>query len=274
MNTPSPLDPIAIFDSGVGGLTVAEALKKKLPNESFLYLADTASRPFGTKSPEALKEILEKNKKLLSTYSIKMLVIACHTACSSDLRIFDTLQVPIEPIIPATLQSLSSYSSIKSLLVLGTQRTIDSSIYKNFIKKHFPNLSSYFIGCSPLEKLIEEQCKDIKIIENTLNELFFPIKDERIDAVLLACTHFPIYKHFIKKALGGTVSVIDPSIAFVDKIYHTLKLKNLLNSSKEPFQDHYLITDDLENFKTKFIYYFGNTLAKSNPSFNHLYATM
>lgn len=274
MNTAKTLQPIAIFDSGVGGLTVAEALKKKLPNETFLYLADTASRPFGMKSREAIKEILEKNKNLLLSYPIKMLVVACHTACSNDLHVFDELKVPVMSIIPASLDALLDYKTVDSLLVLGTQRTIDSNIYQQFIKQNFPHFTPYFIGCSPLEKLIEEQCEDAQVINKILSELFSPIKNKNIGATLLACTHFPIYKHFIQKTLGDAVSIIDPAIHFVDEIYDTLKKKQLLNSSKVVAQDYYLITDHIESFKAKFIYYFGDTLAKTNLCFNHPYATL
>ena len=274
MTRAKALCPIAIFDSGVGGLTVTQALKKKLPNESFLYLADTASRPFGMKSPQALKEILEKNMRLLLTYPLKMLVVACHTACSSDLTVFDELQVPVMSIIPSTLDTLTDYSKASPLVIMGTQRTIDSGVYQKFIEQHFPLFSSYFIGCSPLEKLIEEQCEDTQIIDETLNLLFSSVKEKNIEAALLACTHFPIYKHFIQNVLGSTVSIIDPAIHFVDKIYEELKKNHLLNPTKTPSQDYYLITDHIEAFKTKFIYYFSDTLAKTNPCFNHPYATI
>lgn len=266
--------PIAIFDSGVGGLTVAEALKKKLPNESFLYLADTASRPFGMKSPQALREILQKNMNVLMSYPIKMLVIACHTACSSDLSIFNELQVPILSIIPATIEAISDHTDISSLLVLGTNRTIDSNIYQQSIKKYFPHFSSFFLPCSPLEKLIEEKCNDSILIQETLEKLFHPIEGKSIEASLLACTHFPIYKDFIKIALGKKTSIIDPSIHFVDKIYDELKKHDLLNLSEETSKDQYLITEDIEAFKTKLFYYFGSTLAETNPCFNHPYAMM
>jgi glutamate racemase len=271
---PKASDPIAIFDSGVGGLTVAEALKERFPQEKFLYLADTASRPFGMKSPDQLREILYKNMRLLSAYPIKMLVIACHTACSSELEIFQELQVPVLSIIPATLKALNSCRNIHSLLVLGTERTIASHTYQPLIKKHFPHLSCEFIPCSPLEKLIEEQCKSQQVILETLDTLFRPIQYKLPEATLLACTHFPLYKEAIALALKHHSSIIDPSHHFVDLIYDTLRSYDLLTPAKETSEDLYLITEHPEIFKEKFIYYFGNTLGKTPLSFNHPYATL
>ena len=274
MHTPQTLHPIAIFDSGVGGLTVAEAIRNLLPHESILYLADTASRPFGTKSPQELKAIITRNMELLLTYPIKMIVIACHTACSCGLSIFNTLPVPCMTIFPSAINPLLDFADLHSLLVLGTDRTIQSKMYEHLIKSYLPHISSYFIGCSPLERLIEEECQDPEHISKTLHQLFHPIYDQHFDATFLACTHFPIYRFFIQKALGPPCTLIDPAYYFSQKIQQTLQINGLLKSTNTPPQDQYLITGNVEIFKTKLSRYFGNTLAKTTTCFNHPYATL
>lgn len=274
MHTSQALHPIAIFDSGVGGLTVAEAIRTILPYESLLYLADTASSPFGTKSPEALEEILKKNLELLLSYPIKMIVIACHTACSCDLSIFKDLPIPVMTIFPTTLNLLHNHPSLNSLLVLGTNRTIKSQIYQNLLHTHFPNISASFIGCSPLERLIEEECHDHTRIDATLQELLHPLQGTSFDAVFLACTHFPIYKFFIQKALGPSCEVIDPALYFSRQIYAQLHAHSLLNPLAITPKDHYLISGDPEMFKTKLLHYFKETLGKTTSYFNHPYATL
>lgn len=274
MNNEKAHQPIAIFDSGVGGLTVARAIRALLPHEPILYLADTLSRPFGTKSPEELHRILERNIQLLLSYPIKMLVIACHTACSCGFKMFKDLPIPVMTIFPTSLDLLFETPKLTSLLVLGTHRTINAHIYQDFIQKHFPHISAHFIGSSPLEQLIEEQCKDPVLIEATLKTLLAPLQGQPVQAAFLACTHFPIYKYFIQNILTPSTYIIDPALHFSKTIYHTLQTQNLLNPSTTPPTDQYLITGDILIFKAKFLCYFGETLGKTTTCFNHPYATL
>jgi glutamate racemase len=268
MHTPQSLHPIAIFDSGVGGLTVANAIRTVLPHESILYLADTASSPFGKKSSQDLETIITRNMELLLTYPIKMIVIACHTACSCGLSTFKRLLIPVMTIFPSAINPLLDVTPLSSLLVLGTDRTIQSKIYQHLIKTYFPHISARFIGCSPLERLIEEECQDPELIYASLQQLLHSVQGQSFDAAFLACTHFPLYRSFIQKALGPSCTLIDPAYYFSQKIQETLKLNNLLNPKTSPPQDHYLITGNVEMFKRKLTRYFGNTLAKTATCFN------
>lgn len=259
--------PIAIFDSGVGGLTVAQALKAHLPQESILYLADTASRPFGTKSETELKKIIEKNCDILSCFPIKMLVIACHTACSLGLKPYEHLNIPIMGITESSFTTLKSLDQNKPKVILGTERTIGSCVYQNFLKLHNLEQRSLFHPCSSIEKMIETVVKDPQLILDELKTSLKSISAVQQAQVLLACTHFPIYSQYIKNSLDCSCQLIDPAFDFVKQIAKTLETLSLSNTKKTP-EDLYLVTQDVEMFKKKFFIYFSSTLGKTNHFFN------
>lgn len=261
------LQPIAIFDSGVGGLTVVKALTALLPHESIFYVADTLSRPFGTKSADHLELIVQRNLELILSHSVKMIVIACHTASSCSPALFQGLPIPILPIFPTSAHVVHKISHSSSLLVMGTQRTISSNIYKNFFEKHYPHIKVDYLAASPLEHLIESECKDPHLIESTLQKLLSPLEGRCYQGAILACTHFPIYQHFIQKALGDSVQVLDPAPYFSECIYEALASKDLLNPSSEAPTHHYLITGDLAPFKRKLLSYFEGSLGKTSHFF-------
>lgn len=259
--------PIAIFDSGVGGLTVAEALKKKLPHESIFYLADTASRPFGTKSEKELRKIIEKNCEFLSSIPIKMLVIACHTACSLGLDVYQRLNVPILGITGSSFLTLTSLNSSLPKIILGTERTISSKIYQKFLTDKYLDYQAYFHSCSCIERMIETMFSDETLILEELNASFSSISSVKNANVLLACTHFPIYKNYIQKVLDPSSHLIDPALDFVELIKHTLQELELSNP-KTASEDVYLVTEHVELFRKKFFTYFSTTLGKTNHFFN------
>jgi glutamate racemase len=259
--------PIAIFDSGVGGLTVAEALKKKLPNESILYLADTASRPFGTKSEKELRKIIDQNCEFLSSIPIKMLVIACHTACSLGLDLYQRLNVPILGITGSSFLTLTSLDSSLPKIILGTERTISSKIYQKFLSDNFSDHQAYFYSCSCIEKMIETMYSDETLILKELNASLSSISSVKNANVLLACTHFPIYKKYIQKVMDSSCHLIDPAIDFIEQIHYTLQDLKLTNP-KTASEDVYLVTENVDPFKKKFFTYFSMTLTKTNHFFN------
>jgi glutamate racemase len=260
--------PIAIFDSGVGGLTVARALKQRLPNESLFYLADTASRPFGTKSAHELKVIIEKNCELLASLKIKMLVIACHTACSLGLEIYRPLNIPIMGITESSFSTLQSLNIKQSKMILGTERTIRSGVYQEFLRSQHQDQNTIFYPCSFIERMIETEASDPELILKEMKASLHEISLTKNAQVLLACTHFPIYSSYIKKALDPSSTLIDPAFDFALAIANKLKSLSLTNSLAF-YEDHYLVTHDLDSFKKKFFSYFSETLGKTNHFFNH-----
>jgi glutamate racemase len=255
--------PIGIFDSGVGGLTVARALKQLLPNEEFVYLADTASRPFGTKSKEELNDIIKKNIEIFRSYNIKLLVIACHTACSAGMEQFQSINVPVLGISASSFRCLDQVDQKKAILVLGTERTIGSKIYENYINGQ---KVAFFKACTIIERMIEEIYQDHDIIQKEISALLSPYQQIKDLVVFLGCTHFPIYSTYIKNALDRSSILVDPAEEFSSSIYKHLLLSQSLRNLQTK-QDLYLVTKDPQIFEKKFHLYFKDNLAKSAPFF-------
>lgn len=270
MSNLNPLHSIAVFDSGVGGMSVVKALKKVLPHESLLYFADTASRPFGLKSEDELRSILKSNLKRILSYPIKALVIACHTACSSQSDLLDNLPIPVIKITPITLDLLKKKPSLESILILGTLKTINSGIFQNFLKTNLPNTSSYFINGSSLEKLIEEFSLDTTYILKEIQNILSPLKEIPIQKILLACTHFPIYQDIIQNEFSHKIEVVDPAIDFALHIAQILKTQNLLHPTYKTSPDQYFTTSNIEIFKKKSLYYFPTIFIDSSAEFHEL----
>lgn len=257
--------PIAIFDSGVGGLSVAKALKKRLPFESTIYLADTASSPFGTKSESELKNILTKNICLLKELQIKMLIIACHTACSVGLDFFSSLNVPVAGVSESMKSILKNLDPGVNITVLATNRTIFSGLYQKELSYKDPS-QLFFLPCSDLVNLIESLCQDPEAIKKTLSSLFSPIFGKKNNHVLLGCTHFPLYREHIKESLESA-TLIDPAQLFANHIANDLEKKNLLSKERSA-EHHFLVTEDIESFKKKFDYYVKEDFENSRTFFN------
>ncbi|MBM3191042.1 MAG: glutamate racemase [Chlamydiae bacterium] len=263
-----PHDPIAIFDSGVGGLTVANALKEILPHEDIIYFADTASRPFGLKSEEELRHILKKNFQNILSYPVKLLVVACHTACTLPLEI--PFSIPVLKILPITLKLLKKLPTLSSLLVLGTQRTLQSQLFQKFLQEHFPSTLSYFINASSLEKFIEEPSLDNAKITEEILHLLSPYPLSSLRYLLLACTHFPIYKSLITSLIPSSTQIVDPSIYFARQIQQTLKTRHLLHPPQKRSKELYYTTSDSQAFQKKLFLYFPHIFLRSEITFQQL----
>lgn len=259
--------PIAIFDSGVGGLTVAKVLKEKHPNESIIYLADTSNRPFGTKNEQTLLSIIKKNCEFLKTQKIKALLIACHTACSLGLEIYKELQIPVYGITSSSIKTLKRNQEDQQLVILATERTIKSQLYQKALASINHPFPPVFIANSCIEKMIESIETDESVISSELSDSLIEITNKERLTILLGCTHFPIYKKHIHKVIGTSSQLIDPADDFVDFIMENLTKLGLKTPSKTSV-DEYIVTSDAEVFKQKFYHYFSESLKKTNHFFN------
>lgn len=260
-------ESIAIFDSGVGGLTVANCLKKRLPHEHLIYLADTASSPFGTKSPIELEAIIKQNLQFLALQPIKLLLIACHTACSLGSSIYSSLPIKTLGITPSTLELLTSKNFPGPVLILGTQRTINSLIYQEYCQRHLPHLETYYLQGSILERMIEEKKANHYEIENAIRELLKPVVHLKIKCLFLACTHFPLYTAYFQKILPEAI-IIDPAEYFVDQVENVLLTHQLLSNTPSSQEDLYFTTRDIETFQDKAYFYFKDLFNQKKHSFN------
>lgn len=241
---------IGVFDSGMGGLTVLRALRARFPAESFIYLGDTARLPYGTKSPDTVKQYAVQMAKLLVERRIKALVIACNTATTAALPHLQQMlpDIPVIGVVAPGATAAVAATKNNRIAVLATETTIASEAYQKLIVSQLPSAVISTRACSVLVALAEEGMVDNAIAREALKHYLEDIKDE--DAILLGCTHFPIFKPLLASLLPQDVRIVDSAEATANSLHHVLKEKELLNDlSKVSSHVSYLVTDSVKRFQ-------------------------
>lgn len=223
--------PIGIFDSGVGGLTVFKEIMKLLPNESIIYLGDTANLPYGDKSEEIVKNYSIANAKFLLKFEVKVIVIACNTASSVALKYLkEKLSIPIIGVIEPAVKGALFATRNNKIGVIGTHRTIQSEIYKNSLSSINPNLEIISKPCPLFVPLIEENFLEHEATKLIAKEYLSIFQNEKIDTLILGCTHYPLLSSIISEILPG-VKLIDSAFTTAKDLYDILYSNNLLASN-------------------------------------------
>jgi glutamate racemase len=222
---------IGVFDSGVGGLTVLSELIKKMPDENYIYFGDISHLPYGNKSEDAIKRFSFNNSTFLIQKGIKILVIACNTSTAVALDYLKSLfNVPILGVIEPAVDMALSYNDVKRIGVIGTRATIKSNKYKALINSKKPEIEVFQKATPLFVPLIEEGWINNKIMDEVIDEYLKDFKN-KIDLLILGCTHYPIIKNKIIDYFDGKVKVVDSSISTAIKVYEYLKNNNLLNET-------------------------------------------
>jgi glutamate racemase len=201
---------VGIFDSGVGGLTVARALADELPHEHLIYLGDTARYPYGTKSAETVRRYALENAAFLVDKGIKMLVVACNSAAAVAL---DTLsegwQIPVVGVIEPGARQAVAQTRNRKVGVIGTEATIASGSYTRALKTLAPDLEIYTRACPLFVPLAEEGWVDNEVAEGTAAIYLTSLKRSGIDTLVLGCTHYPLLAPVIGNVMGNKVTLVD-----------------------------------------------------------------
>jgi len=205
---------IGIFDSGVGGMTVARAVETLLPDYQIIYYGDLARTPYGSKSQEAIIEYSIDNTKFLLEHGARVIIIACNSAASvaSDI-LRQKFAVPIfEVITPAVERAITSTHS-GSIGIIGTRATIRSGIYDQKINQKAPGYRVFSKACPLLVPLVEEGWINARETKMILRKYLAPLKQKQIDTLVLGCTHYPLLKNLIQHRIGkNRIRLIDSSI--------------------------------------------------------------
>ena len=220
--------PIGIFDSGVGGLTVLKELQELMPNEDYIYIGDTASFPYGSKSKQTIIELSKKRIDNLIDMNAKIIVIACGTATSQALEEMKKIfNIPIIGIIQPTVEYLEE-KNIKNIGVIATTGTIRSEGWKKQIEKEIMGAKTINKACALLAPMAEEGWVDNEIAKLTIKEYikYFP----KLDALILGCTHYPFIKKQIRKVLGD-VPFYDGNHGTVMELKRRLEINGLLTNN-------------------------------------------
>lgn len=201
--------PIGVLDSGLGGKLVLEELKKQMPEEKFIYLADIENFPYGDKTKERIIELTKINVKKLINQNVKLIVIACGTATSQALEtVKKEIDIPIIGIIEPTVEYIEKLN-LKKVGVMATVGTIRSNAWEENLKKINTNIKVVNRACPNLATLAEQGKETTKEAQEELKKDLEMLKKERVEAIILGCTHYPMYKEMIKKQFEYDVLLID-----------------------------------------------------------------
>lgn len=232
--------PIGIFDSGVGGLTVLAQIKEMLPNENIIYLGDTLNFPYGNKSKEDIIKFSKENADTLIKKGVKVIVIACGTATSHALNILkENSDIPIIGIIEPTVKYIKS-ENIGKIGVIATEGTIKSGAWEIALKKEIPNIQVISKACPMLATIAEEGRALSKEGRQTIKEYMKPFKENKIDKIILGCTHYPIYEPLIREELEHDVELIDTGETVANFLENLLQENDLKNKEAKDFETIYL----------------------------------
>ena len=201
---------VGIFDSGIGGLTVLHTLLNKYPNNEYIYYGDTLNLPYGNKTKEQLIKLSDKDVQFLISKNVDIIIIACGTVSSNCLDYLkNKYNIPIYDIISPTIDYLNK-SNYQNIGIIATNRTIDSHIFKNNINKNI-----YEINTPELVPIIENN--NLDNLDNILDIYLKEYKD-KLDILVLGCTHYPIISNYIDKYLNNRVKLLDMSTLLLDKL--------------------------------------------------------
>ena len=235
---------IGVFDSGIGGLTVVRALMNRLPNENIIYFGDTARVPYGPKSAQVVREYTAQDTDFLLSKNVKMIVIACNTVSSVAVDVVQKrAKIPVVGVILPGSESAVKSSKKKRIGVIGTLTTISSNAYANAIRQIDSSVEVFSQACPLFVPLAEEGWIEHSATELIANEYLFPIKLQKIDTLILGCTHYPILKNVIQKAVGDSVQLIDSGESTAATVEHILEKEGLRNPSTLKANVQFFVSD-------------------------------
>lgn len=202
--------PIGVFDSGLGGLTVAHAIMRQLPRESLIYFGDTARVPYGPKSPDTVRRYSHEIASYLLDQEVKAIVVACNTATAHALPMLEeALDVPVLGVVRPGARAAARATRNGCIGVIGTDGTIRSGAYVRAVEAEAPGARVLALPCPLFVPLVEEGWTDHEATRLVAGEYLEPIVDAGVDTLVLGCTHYPLLKPLIQRVVGPTVHLID-----------------------------------------------------------------
>lgn len=227
-----PNDPIGVFDSGVGGLTVARAIRDQLPAESIIYAADTLHTPYGPKPIADVRQYALEVLDGLIEQGVKMLVIACNTASAAVLRdAHERYSVPVVEVIAPTVRSASAITRNGKIGLIGTAGTIKSKVYDDMFSMR-QEIDLVTQACPEFVDLVEAGQTTGPEVLAIAEKYLDPLTRQDIDTLVLGCTHYPFLRGAISQVVGPEVALVSSDIETANSVYHVLTANNLLRSSK------------------------------------------
>ncbi|MEK7274200.1 MAG: glutamate racemase [Candidatus Desantisbacteria bacterium] len=245
----SPISPIGIFDSGIGGLTVMAEIIKALPCEEIIYFGDLARTPYGSKSKETVVKFSCEIVQFLISQGVKAIVVACNTASASaleDLR--QMVAVPIIGVILPGAKKAAEGTQTKRVGVIATRSTIATGAYVKAIQSHNPQIHVISQPCPLFVPLVEEGWLNHSVTRKIAEEYLFPLKANKIDTLILGCTHYPFLRNVIHDVMGNEVTLINSAEETARATKEILSNDRLLCTIRQDKKYRFYVSDEGSRF--------------------------
>jgi glutamate racemase len=248
--SPEPGAPIGVFDSGIGGLTVVRALRRRLPGESIVYFGDPARFPYGTKSADTILRFATEDAGFLLSRGVKLVIVACHSASSSALpELARRLPVPVLGVVEPGARAAVRTTKSNRIAVIGTTATIGSGAYEQAIRRLKRNVEIIAKPTPLFVPLAEEGWLDNEVAEAAARRYLTGLSEEGVDTLLLGCTHFPLLARVIGRVVGPAVALVDSAEETAASAEELLAGQGLL-SPGGPVRPRFYLSDLAPNFQT------------------------
>ena len=244
--------PVGVFDSGVGGLTVAREIMRQLPNEKLVYFGNTARVPYGSKSRDNIIRYSRQIIHFLKTKGVKAIVIACNTASALALDVVrEESDIPIIGVVEPGARAALQITQTKKIGVIGTEATVQSAMYGKIIKGLDPTVSVIGKACPLFVPLVEEGFAKHKVTEEIIDYYLASMKESDIDSLILGCTHYPLLRSRIRAYLGDKIQLVNPAYETAMDLKYILKETGMENAGKEGEHATYsfYVSDAADKFK-------------------------
>ena len=244
--------PIGVFDSGVGGLTVAREIMRNLPSEKIVYFGDTARVPYGSKSKETVIRYSRQIIHFLEEQQVKAIVIACNTASAFALdAVKNELDIPVLGVIEAGAKVAAQETRNKRVGVIGTLGTVGSGIHEAYLKQLDPEITVIGKACPLFVPLVEEGWLHDSVTTEVASRYLQELKDKDIDTLILGCTHYPLIRSTIREVMGEGVRLVNPAYETALQLKTLLEEMNISSSGtgEEDFPYRFYVSDLADEFK-------------------------
>ena len=253
--------PLGVFDSGIGGLTVARALFERLPGESVIYFGDTARVPYGPKSPDTVRRYSAEILDYLVKRGVKAVVVACNTSTAHALdHLRGRSPVPVVGVIEPGARAAARASRSGRIGVIGTAGTIQSGAYERAIRAARADARVHARACPMFVPLVEEGWFDHPATELIAREYLEPLQQAGVDALVLGCTHYPLLKPLLARLLGSGVALIDSAEETAKQVTAALGEGGLEAPAGQAPRHWFVVSDDEPHFRQVGAKFLGETL--------------
>jgi glutamate racemase len=254
--------PIGIFDSGIGGLTVVKAVQAALPSEQIIYFGDTARVPYGPKSQVTIRKYAADDIAILMRYKPKMIIVACNTVSALALDVVENAcgAIPVIGVLKAGAELAVKATKNNRIGVIGTQATVSSNAYACAINLLNPDIEVVSQACPLFVPLAEEGFIDHPATKLIAKEYLSEISKQRIDTLVLGCTHYPILRQVIAETIGQEIRIIDSAEAVALRTKQLMTESELLNPAGKVGSPHLLVSDLPQKFSLLYQLFMGSEL--------------